>query len=47
MLSFVHVYTYFHPMSSWQGGVIQGLDVQNQDHQGIAALVPATGGGVN
>ena len=30
-----------------QGDVIGGLDVQNQDHQGIAALVPAIGGGVD
>ena len=29
-----------------QGGVISGLNVQNQDHQGIAALVPVTGEGV-
>ena len=26
-----------------QGNVIQGWDVQNQEHQGIAASVPATG----
>ena len=26
--------------------MIRGLDVQNQDHQGITALVPAIGGGV-
>ena len=30
-----------------QGGVIQGLYIQNQDHSEIAALVLATGGGVN
>ena len=36
-------------MSSWlwqmQGGVIQGLSVQIQDHPGIAAWVPAICGG--
>ena len=39
----------FHLMSSWiwqvQGSVIQGLNVQIQDHPGIAAWVPAIGGG--
>ena len=38
-------------MSLWlwqvQGSVIQALNVQIQDHPGITAWVPATGGGVH
>ena len=47
----MHVSIYSYPKSSWlwqgQDSVIQGLDVQIQDHQGTATWIPAIGGEVD